>query len=156
LWSGGEEIVDNYEIEKAKYDKFKKTALYRYCWRFLEPLFIRMHVDEKEVALVQKTFKLSETIFKIAGWFTMVGLFKFLAEKSGSYYAYSIYFLLNTLLFCVLTYAAGSINFRAYPFPDTIHQRRWNSALNIILTIVLFFFVQRVMNEVISGIRAVK
>ncbi len=100
-------------------------------------------------------FSASEIIFKLANWMTLIGLFKYLADKSSSGFASAIYWVLNIAFLGVISGALNYVEFT--PLKPTSGARRTiNFFVHVILSLVVFFALMIVVNKIVNTVGQIK
>jgi hypothetical protein len=100
-------------------------------------------------------FSVSETVFKLANWMTLIGLFKYIADKSSSGLALATYYVLN--LAFLLMIGSTTTYFRFTPLRETSDNRK---AINFIfgglLSVVVFLTLMIVVNKIVGAVGQIK
>ena len=115
----------------------------------------RYEPDNIDQFVAKKIFKVTEYAFKITGWTAVLGLLKFVYDKTKSVPAGLIYILLSILLFGHIFTAINAINFR---FFDKSEKRFhfFNLAMNVSLTLIIYAGTLYALFNTIAVIEAAK
>jgi hypothetical protein len=127
----------------------KNPSSLRKLLRHLRSVFaIEVIVDPKEKEISSRIFKRTEAIFKVASWISLVGLFKLLQNKTGSWPAVTVYVFLNGTLFVYLLSLLEPFNLKILS-----ENKTWKKNINIAVTILLFMiFFFAVLNPAINSV----
>ena len=152
--------MESFEESEARATEFRKTIGYRYFWKYLLPkvaqVFIRSELDIKEIEATKRIFKFAEIVFKITGWFSVIGAFKYLADKTGSIEIYVIYTVLSCILWSVFLVAPLSINFLLFWPADSRNKKIANTIFYCVALQLVYFFMFSLTNSIVAELQKIR
>src|SRR5690242_17829711 len=121
---------------------------------FLTRLFV-LNDDAADRYQVTIWYKLNEFIFMMANWITLIALFKFVADKTGSVFAWIVYGILGLSFLAMISSAMTYFLFTPIR-PSSDARKLINFLIHALAAFIVFLALMIAVNGLVSSIEQIK